>query len=360
MQEFNFDMDDLFKDDEVEEQEIKEVKEQESVKVADVVKEKPTQEISPLEPKRPTHEEILKKETQVVKEDTPQPVATKGKTNPSDFNVVLAERTVNKISELAKISNQVITEREKSLATDIVLSANKSIIANGYNWKQIDVVNNNLFGDIKRWAKLGVDASTDHLYPELRKNNKTNSIDIRIKPQYQTIRKLIVKYCTKKIINFRDDVVCKSDNLSKKFDFLTGSEKILDHTYGETRNPNLLDDIVGAYVVAFYENNDGSIGQIVSYIDKNRIMRGYNSAQTKNVWDKDTKKMVIKTAYWEMWNGASIQPFMAFPDDIINDLSVVNETSDVDFSNKDHKFNNLDSAEDNFKERANTGEIIDF
>lgn len=306
-------------------------------------------------------EQPIEKEHEYKATPTPTPTTTApAKKNSGDYNVVLAQRAIDKITEMASLSNQVVTETEKQIATDIILTTNKAVVSSGYNWNQIDVVNNNFFGEIKRWARLGVDATTDHLYPDIRKNSKTGKVDIKIKGQYQTIRKLITKFCSKKIFNFKDDVICKSDTFIKKFDFATGTERVEDHIYGENRNPNALDDIIGAYVVAFVEEKNGRITQLVTYIDKNRINRAYNAAQTKNVWNNDTRKMVIKTAYWEMWNSPSIQPFMVFPDDIREDLTVVNETSDVEFDNKDFKHNSIDAAEDTAKSRFGSGEVLDF
>ena len=49
-------------------------------------------------------------------------------------------------------------------------------------------------------------------------------------------------------------------------------------------------------------------------------MRAYESATTKNVWNKDTQKMVLKTVTWEMFNGENIRPFMNYPAELIEDL----------------------------------------
>ena len=73
-------------------------------------------------------------------------------------------------------------------------------------------------------------------------------------------------------------------------------------------------------------------------------MRAYEAAATKNVWNRDTQKMVMKTVTWEMFNGENIRPFMKYPEDIIQDLSVVNENEDIDF-NKEHKYQNVVEAE---------------
>ena len=56
--------------------------------------------------------------------------------------------------------------------------------------------------------------------------------------------------------------------------------------------------------------------------------------------DMDTQKMVKKTVTWEMFNGEDIRPFMNYPEDIIQDLEVVNDGDDIDF-NKEHKYSNV-------------------
>lgn len=303
-----------------------------------------------------TPKKEVKQEPKKVVNSTPKaqaPVEVK-----KDANYLIVENVLGKINQLTTLTAERFSDRDKQIAQDIIVMTAKAVKSNGYDWKQIDLISNNYVGDIKRWAKLGVD-SNDHLFTDIRKNGKTGMVDLKIKPQYQTIEKLMIKYCSKKIVAFKTDVICVDDEFETDYDFENGVEKVIKHVKAPNRNPNSLDDITGAYKIAYYEEPNGKRTQILCVIDKNRIMRAYNAAQTKNVWNADTQKMVKKTVTWEMWNSEVIRPFMNFPTDIIEDLSVINENADVDFSNQDHKYKDVNSATSNAKSRMNTGSVID-
>ena len=130
MQEFNFDFDELLKDD-IKEENVEEVETLETEPESEEVK---VEEPNPLMPERPKPEDLLKEEKPpVVEEKKPEPkkVVKKAEpkaevkadaqtsnvpaSKPSDFNVALVEKTIGKITELAKLSNQIISEREKNL-----------------------------------------------------------------------------------------------------------------------------------------------------------------------------------------------------------------------------------------------------
>ena len=275
-----------------------------------------------------------------------------------DFTQALIESTLDKINDIVTYSNEVFTTRAKECASDIIVSLSHTLNERGFNWKQIDTQGSGLINQIKRWAKLGIDVTTDKLYPDIRNNSKTGLYDIKVKGQYQTVEKLIIKYCSKKIFRFKTEVICIGDELKTDFDYLLGEDKITGFVKNESVNRNLLENIIGAFKIAYYSEN-GQVKQIVTQIDKNRIMRAYETASTKNVWNRDTQKMVKKTVTWEMWNSEDIRPFMDFPEDIIQDLSVVNESEDVDF-NKEHKYSNVVDAQTNVEETIGTGEAVDI
>lgn len=306
--------------------------------------------------------------TGVVEEVTqPKPQAQHSTNNQQapalkkDISLAMAEKMLVKIEDLTKQTGESFNEKEKIIAMDIMVASVQSIRQSKYQINQIDFIGNNIENQVKRWSKLGV-GKEDYLYTELRQNGKTGMVDIRIKPQYQTLEKLIIKYCTKKIFKFKTEVICEDDEFETDFDFATGQDKVVKHVKSPKRNPNDLANIVGAYKVAFVKENDGSITQLLTQIDKNRIMRAYNSAQTKNVWNSDTQKMVLKTVTWEMWNSADIRPFMQFPDDIIknDNIGIVNESADVEFVNKDLKHKDIIDAKSEVVEKVGTGEEIDF
>lgn len=278
-----------------------------------------------------------------------------------DIAMVYADRTLAKITELTAKTGETFNASEKILATDIMVSSIQAIRQTAYSLEQIDFLGNNIESQIKRWAKLGV-GKDDNLYTELRKNGKTGMVDIKIKPQYQTLEKLIIKYCSKKIFRFKTEVICEGDDFETDFDFATGQDKVVKHEKNPKANPNDLSQIIGAYKIAYVKEDNGSITQLLVQIDKNRIMRAFNSAQTKNVWNADTKKMVLKTVTWEMWNSEVIRPFMVFPDEVIanDNLGIVNESADVEFVNKDLKHKDIIDAKTEVIEKVGTGEELDF
>lgn len=302
--------------------------------------------------------EQLVKETPKVEN---KPISTPNSSVPAkkkDFTQSLIESTLDKINDIVTYSNEVFSTRAKECASDIIVSLSHTLNERGFAWKQIDTQGSGLINQIKRWAKLGIDVTTDKLYPDIRNNSKTGLYDIKVKGQYQTVEKLIIKYCSKKIFRFKTEVICVGDELKKEFDYLLGEDKITGFIKNEKTNRNLLDNIIGAFKIAYYTEN-GQVKQIVTEIDKNRIMRAYDTATTKNVWNRDTQKMVKKTVTWEMWNSEDIRPFMDFPEDIIQDLTVVNESEDVDF-NKEHKYSNVVDAQEHVEETIGVGEEINF
>lgn len=303
------------------------------------------------------NEQLVKENAKV--ENKPNEVANSSvPAKKKDFTQALIESTLDKINDIVTYSNEVFSTRAKECASDIIVSLSHTLNERGFVWKQIDTQGSGLINQIKRWAKLGIDVTTDKLYPDIRNNSKTGLYDIKVKGQYQTVEKLIIKYCSKKIFRFKTEVICVGDELKKEFDYLLGEDKITGFIKNEKTNRNLLENIIGAFKIAYYTEN-GQVKQIVTEIDKNRIMRAYDTATTKNVWNRDTQKMVKKTVTWEMWNSEDIRPFMDFPEDIIQDLTVVNESEDVDF-NKEHKYSNVVDAQEHVEETMGVGEEINF
>lgn len=302
--------------------------------------------------------EQLVKETPKVENKPNEVVNSSVPAKKKDFTQSLIESTLDKINDIVTYSNEVFSTRAKECASDIIVSLSHTLNERGFVWKQIDTQGSGLINQIKRWAKLGIDVTTDKLYPDIRNNSKTGLYDIKVKGQYQTVEKLIIKYCSKKIFRFKTEVICVGDELKKEFDYLLGEDKITGFIKNEKTNRNLLENIIGAFKIAYYTEN-GQVKQIVTEIDKNRIMRAYDTATTKNVWNRDTQKMVKKTVTWEMWNSEDIRPFMDFPEDIIQDLTVVNESEDVDF-NKEHKYSNVVDAQEHVEETMGVGEEINF
>lgn len=261
----------------------------------------------------------------------------------------IVERYLNAVIDYANVSGDVIDNKTKTFAVDIITMANKNIISNKYTWENIDVKGCGLVSQIKRWSKLGV-SSQDKLYLDFRNNSKTGMIDITIKGQYQTYEKLMRLYYKKKdtIVRFKSDIICIGDVIEKEEDFSTGITKITKHVRNEEIDRNKFENIIGAYKIAYEKNEDGTLTPIYVEIDKNRIERARNASPSreKAVWNSDTKKMVLKTVTIEMWNNEQIRPFLVFPEDVISSLDVIEETENMNW-NKNNQFEETKETDEN-------------
>ena len=83
-----------------------------------------------------------------------------------------------------------------------------------------------------------------------------------------------------------------------------------------------------------------------------------SSSREITVWNNDTRKMVLKTVTHEMWNSELIRPFMNFPDDIMEDISVLEETEEMDW-NKETKFDNVEEVQEEVNQKVASEDIID-
>lgn len=336
-------------------EEVKQEKKRSTPKKEAKVEDKETGEILnvPSEKVDLPKEEVKSQPTQNLASSTPNQLAKK------DFTQTLIENTLNKINDITTFSNEVFTTRAKNCAMDIITSIDHALNEKGMKWGQVDAKGSNLIMQIKQWAKLGIDISNDKLYPDIRKNNKTNMYDIRVKGQYQTVEKLITNFFKRNVFRFKTEVICVGDEFKCDFDYATGEDKVISFVKNMKVDRNKMDNIVGAFKILYYYDEDNKIHQIVTKIEKDRIMRAYNAAQTKNVWNMDTQKMVKKTVTWEMFNGEDIRPFMNYPEDIIQDLAVVNDNEDIDF-NKEHKYSNVVEAQTHIEESMGTDEKVGF
>lgn len=292
-----------------------------------------------------------KKQEIVVKETQNQVV------NPPKASLV--ERFLTQVVNYAETSGEILDQKTKTLAVDIITGANKVVVGNQYRWSEIDIQGCGLISQIKRYAKVGL-TMEDKLYVDIRRNSKTGLYDINIKPQYQSLEKLMVKYFYKPIERFKTEIVCVGDEIIKEEDFNTGLTKIVAHNRNNDIDRNKLDNIIGAYKIAYVRVGNDLIQMFVE-IDKNRIDRAYKSSPSKEktVWNLDSVKMVKKTVTWEMYNSENIRPFMVFPEDIINDLNVLDETNEMDW-NAETKFNNVKQVQDNVQVNVATGEVINM
>lgn len=320
---------------------------------------KPTQDTPKVEiPKVETPKEETPKQEkiEVVEEKKNEVEVHKTK---NGLPITTVSKLLSRVVDYARTSNEDLDSKTKTLCVDIIAATNKKVIEEKLSWADIDINGSALLSQIKRYGKLGLNAVSDKLYIDIRFNSKTDKRNIIIRPQYQTIEKLMRKYCARQIIRFKEDVICVGDKLVVKENFVTGLDEIHEHIRNEDIDRNDIDNIIGAYKIAYVQEDDKLV-QYVVRIDKNRINRARNASASKekNVWKNDTRKMVLKTVTWEMWNNSNIRAFMIFPEEIVNDLSVIEETSEMDF-NKETAFKNVEKQQENVDENVATGEVIE-
>ncbi len=197
--------------------------------------------------------------------------------------------------------------------------------------------------------------SNAEIYPDIRKNGKTGKYEINIKKQYQGIEKELIRWCSKKIVRFLDGVICKGDEFETEVDFELGLEKIVKHKKNKSVDRNKLENITGAYKIAYVEEN-GKLVQYAVIIDRNRILRAIAASPTndKPVWKADTQRMVLKTASWCLYQYV-LRPFVNVPVELKEDWAKTHD---------EMNFNTIAEAEvvaqEEVNENANKGEVIDI
>jgi len=262
------------------------------------------------------------------------------------------------VESFARIEGTELTGEEKIFAVNTICDIDKKLREQGVSWQQVDVIGCKIPQQIKRYARLGLSTSDGEIYVDVRFNGKTGKNDVFIKKQYQGVEKEIIKYCTKKIDHFKRGVICVGDEVEIEEDFETGYDKIVKHKKNPDKNldRNLLDNIVGAYEIAYEKLPDGSFVQHVALIDKNRIMRAYNASPSreKTVWKNDTQRMVLKTAAWVLYNNV-LKPYIEIP---------ISLKKDWEETNDQMEFESLNAEQTEQKEiiyqNVGEGETVDF
>lgn len=299
---------------------------------------------------------IDKKETRKEeKQENKQEIVTQEKkeVEVKKSNNSLVGKFLEQVVIYAETSGEELDTRTKALAADIIMSTNKTLIATQTSWGEIDIQGSGLISQIKRYAKLGL-TMEDKLYVEIRNNNRTGKKDIMIKPQYQTLEKLMVKFCSRTILRFKEDVICVGDEIIEEEDFSTGLNRITKHIRNTKVDRNKLENVIGAYKIAYILEGENVVPYVVR-IDKNRIERAYKASPSKEktVWQLDSRKMVLKTVAWEMWNDKNIRAFMVFPEDVVGNLSILEESQEMDW-NAETKFQKVEEVQTNVKKEIAT------
>ena len=239
------------------------------------------------------------------------------------------------VSKQADIEKTPLTEKEISYAVGIIANANRKINDLKITWNDVDFMGCQLPQQIKRFARLGMSIEENDIFIDIRNHKDSNLKDINIKKQYQGIEKEIMRFCSKNVVRFYRDVICEGDDFKMQTDFATGLQKIVNHEYAEDVDRNKLENIIGAYEIAYVEE-DGKLNQYIGYVDKNRIMRAYNASASreKTVWKLDTRLMVLKTATWVLYNNV-MKPYMQVPTELLDDWKATQD--EMDFDNEQPK-----------------------
>jgi hypothetical protein len=262
------------------------------------------------------------------------------------------------VESFARIEGTELTGEEKIFAVNTICDIDKKLREQGVNWQQVDVIGCKIPQQIKRYARLGLSTSDGEIYVDVRFNGKTGKNDVFIKKQYQGVEKEIIKYCTKKIDHFKRGVICVGDEFEIEEDFETGYDKVTKHKKNPDKNldRNLLDNITGAYEIAYEKLPDGSFVQHVALIDKNRIMRAYNASPSreKTVWKNDTQRMVLKTAAWVLYNNV-LKPYIEIPTSLKKDWEETNDQMEFESLNAESQ-----EQQDIIYQNVGEGDIVAF
>lgn len=254
----------------------------------------------------------------------------------SDVGQKITTYLLDQTQSFARIEGTELTGEEKIFAVNTICDIDKKLREQGIDWKQVDVIGCKVPQQIKRYARLGLSTSDGEIYVDVRYNSKTGKYDVTIKKQYQGLEKEIIKFCSKKIDHFKRGVICVGDEFEIEEDFETGYDKVTKHKKNPDKNldRNLLDNITGAYEIAYEKLPDGSFVQHVALIDKNRIMRAYNASPSreKTVWKNDTQRMVLKTAARVLYNNV-LKPYIEIPISLKKDWEETNDQMEFESLN---------------------------
>ena len=232
------------------------------------------------------------------------------------------------LTKLTQEQNFKLTPTERNFATSTLYGIVDKCTKDKIDVNQLNTTN--FLEQIKHFSKMQVSLQNKEFYIDIRNNSSTGMKDITLSLQYQGIQKLMTRYSTKKIVRFVDGIVCKGDTFKTTTDFNTGLMKIVAHEKNQNIDRSQLQNIEKAYAIA-YVNELGSIVPYVKIIEKKRIMTAYNCSPSrdKTVWNAHTERMVIKTAYWCLYNDI-IKPFIEVPSDLQESFAQVQD--DMDFN----------------------------
>lgn len=210
--------------------------------------------------------------------------------------------------DLTNAQHTSLSQVEKDFGVSIITNLTTRCIKAGIKANELNLTN--FLEQVKHYSKLQLSINENELYLDIRNDKDTGLKNVTISRQYFGIQKLMMRYCKKKIVRFLDGIICTGDDFVMEEDFNLCVRRVVKHTKNNTINRNSFANIEGAYVIALVEE----YGQLVPYtcvIDKNRLWRAKNAAQTDKIWTSDTASMCLKSAYWSMWK--MMKPYIELP-----------------------------------------------
>ena len=262
------------------------------------------------------------------------------------------------LDKLTKTQNFTLTPTERNFATSIIYGLVDKCTKDKIDTRQLNMTN--FLEQVKHFGKMQLSLQEKELYIDIRNNKNTGLKDVTISRQYQAIQKLMTRYSTKKVIRFADGIVCTGDSFKTAVDFNTGLTKILTHEINENIDRSNLKNIQKAYAIAYVEES-GGIVPYVKIIEKKRIMTAYNSSPShdKNVWNNHTERMVIKTAYWCLYNDI-MKPYVEIPSDLQQSYAATEEEMEFNVEDAQQDETVYDISEDNTNDFTETAQEPDY
>lgn len=211
-------------------------------------------------------------------------------------------------NNLVTTQNVQLTQNEREFGMSIITNLTNRCIQSGIKANELNMTD--FLEQVKHFSKLQLSINEQELFLDIRNDKNTGLKTVKISKQYQGEEKLMMRYCTKKIVRFKKDIVCKGDIFETTEDFDLGLTRIIKHIKAKDIDRNKFENIEQVYYIAYVEE----YGKLVPYtviIDKNRLLRARNAATTQNIWANDTRKMCLKSCAHEMW--AFMKPYIELP-----------------------------------------------
>lgn len=243
--------------------------------------------------------------------------------------------------ELINTQKISLTQEEKAFGVSILANLSKRCLDEKIDVSLLQITD--FLEQVKHYAKLKLSIAEGEIYLDIRNvyepRPKTDTSPkkllyklVKISRTYQGMQKLLMTYCSKDIVRFKDGIVVDGDTFEAVDDFDTGITKI-KHIKNLAANRTNYNAIKYAYAIA-YVNELGTIVPYTCLIPKQRIDRAKNASKTDLVWKSDMDRMVTKTAYWCLWS--MLKPFITFPSSVGESLSATEDEMDWEYTEDTH------------------------